>query len=77
MSKYKKQRRSSLSKLDPIVRTPVVKRKDDSLLKVKKTEHLKIRRGSCNNIEAPTVRVRKERTPESPSKIMDNLALYM
>jgi hypothetical protein len=75
LSKYKKQRKSSLSKLEPIARTPISKSKDNDSLKIKNTENLRIRRGSVN-LEVPTVRVRKERTPENPRMLMESLPLY-
>jgi serine/threonine protein kinase len=79
LTKYKKQRKSSASKLEPIARTPIKpnKTKDTDLLKVPlgQTENMRIRRGSVN-LDPPTVRVRRERTPESPRKLKSSLALY-
>jgi hypothetical protein len=57
LCKYKKQRKSSASKLEPLARTPMkpktprtpTKPKDSDLLKVpRKTENVRIRRGSVN-----------------------------
>jgi hypothetical protein len=74
LCKFKKQRKSSASKLEPLARTPF-KAKESEILKVSQTQNVRIRRGSVN-LEVPTVRIMKERTPENPRKLKSTLGMY-
>ena len=71
ISPYKKQRRNSIMKLQPIIRTP---RKEEKLIKAE-LPNLDINsRGKT--LEINSCRLRKEATPDSPRRLIDCLAIY-
>jgi hypothetical protein len=77
VSKYKKQRKSSLLKLEPIIRTPLQKHKEQDPLKSLKVDVDSARGRSLHpqNLVLNSCRLRRK-TPDSPRRLIDCMALY-
>ena len=77
ISKYKKQRKSSLLKLEPILRSPLQKHKEQDPLRLSKMDIDSGRSRSLypQNLGLNSCRLRRK-TPDSPPRLLDCLAIY-